>query len=97
MLVQIENKKCNKVKGKGVSVQLSDKGIVVDTNIPINKYKVKVEVEGKEIEEWLSVSKMSSITSTAVWVEVVSLETHLFTHMYKQCSSLETVNSPAWK
>ena len=56
VLVQIENKKCNTVKGKGVSVQLSHTGIVVDTNIHINKYKVKVDAEGKEVEEWLSVS-----------------------------------------
>ena len=63
VLVQVENRaKCNKIKGKGVSVQTSYPGIVVDCNSDINKYKVSVEVEGKKIVEWINVSKMSSMT-----------------------------------
>lgn len=62
VLVQFESKKCNKVKGKGVAVIPSFSGKVVDCNLELNKYKVMSEVDGKEVSEWISVSRMSSTT-----------------------------------
>lgn len=62
VLIQVDNKKSNKMKGKGISVKPCHPGIVVDCNTAINKYKVKADVEGKEFQEWVSVSKISSVT-----------------------------------
>ena len=62
VLVKLQSKKWNKVKGKGVSVPPSSLGKVVDVRPATNKYKVQVYVDGTCMEEWVSVSKITSLT-----------------------------------
>lgn len=63
VLVQLDNKKANKVKGKGVSVQSSVPCPVTEWKPDLNKYKVKVvDVQDKQCEQWVSVNKMTSMT-----------------------------------
>ena len=62
VLVQVENKKSNKVKGKGVTVPRCYTGKVVGCNTKINKYKVSTVVDSKELIQWYSVSKITSVT-----------------------------------
>ena len=44
VLVQAENKKANKVKGKGVSVGICVSGVVLESKVDLNKYKVRMNV-----------------------------------------------------
>ena len=63
VLVQYnKNKACNKITGKGVSAPQSYKGEVTECKIKTNRYKLSIEVDGKCVSEWFSVSKMSSVT-----------------------------------
>ena len=62
VLVQFDSKKWNKVKGKGVAVNPSCPGKVLACNLELNKYKIETHVDGKEVEEWMNVSKISSLT-----------------------------------
>lgn len=62
VLVQVDSKKCNKVKGKGVTKPWCYTGKVVDCKTKINKYKVSTMVDSKEIVEWFSVTKLTSVT-----------------------------------
>ena len=62
VLVQAANKKWNKVKAKGVTVPRSYTGKVLEVNMKINKYKVSVDIDGTNEEQWVEVSKITSVT-----------------------------------
>ena len=57
-----KSKKCNKVAGKGVSVQSCHEALVIDYSSTVQKYKVQFEQNGKQLEEWVPVNSISSIT-----------------------------------
>lgn len=61
VLVKYERKK-GKIKAKGVGVVSSYQGEIVDCKVDTNRYKVKADVDGKEVVEWMCVSRLSSLT-----------------------------------
>ena len=60
VLVKLDSAKWNKVKGKGVSVPPSTVAKIVETKG--GKYKVSLCVDDKERQEWVDVSKITSLT-----------------------------------
>ena len=63
VLVKLDSAKWNKVKGKGVSVPPSTVAKIVETKG--NKYKVSLCLDDKERQEWIDVSKITSLTRAA--------------------------------
>ena len=62
VLLLVESKKWNKVRGKGVAVNPSCEAEVLACNIKLDKYKVKCTIDGKEVSQWVHVSKILSLT-----------------------------------
>ena len=61
--MKLDSAKWNKVKGKGVSVPPSTVAKIVETKG--NKYKVSLYLDDKERQEWIDVSKITSLTRAA--------------------------------